>query len=158
MEVVSPIETAYIYGTSPSKVMLCLCTLNCGVLFFDLTEDLNSCNPTIDLELYHLKYQIRCYYKKCIPSPNGQTTACLTGLNNTVYIYDLISQDQDFTAISTYPDCCDQIVWSSDSSILLCYMKSNPTSLYFVHPFTKTSQRVRLIDTKHDMICVGSHY
>lgn len=155
MEVISPIESVCLYGLSTNQTILSLCTLECGVLFFDVTYALEDTLSVVDLEMSQLRYQIKSYFKRALPSPSHQSVACLTGINNQVYIYDMIAQEQEHVAISTYPECCDQMVWSNDSTILLCYQKTNPSNLYFVHPMTRTSQKVGLKKAKDDVILVG---
>lgn len=154
MEVISPIESVSLFGVKSDSI-LSLCTKNCGVLFFNITREMNEGNTTIELQFTNLIYQIRNNYKWAFISPDRARIACLTGIHNQVYIYDFVDRSQDYISISTYPDCCDTIVWSNNNSTLLCYQKSNPSSLYFVHPSTKSSQRISLNDANGDEIMVG---
>lgn len=134
--------------------MLVICTLQCGVLFFELNNDARKSIDGVELDTTMLKYRIKSYMKKCLISPNKQYCACVTGIHNSVFVYDLYADDQSHTSISTYPECCDQLQWSHDSSIIVAYKREEPGAVYAVHPCVRTSQKIALRNCNYETILV----
>jgi WD40 repeat protein len=134
--------------------MLIVCTAESGVIFFELDNDTRKSIDCIELDMTMIKFKIKSYMNKCILSPNKQFAACVTGLHNSVYLYDLYSSNQSYISVSTYPECCDQLTWSNDSSIIVAYKKDEPSAIYAVYPCTQSSQKIALIDCKYETLLV----
>jgi len=154
VESFTPIEFACLYSLKHKREdWLILCTTNYGVVILDVTDrDINDGGSFIPHENKEVR-RIKTYYSKVILSPDARSLACVTGINNAVYFYDLVGDCSTYTTISTGREFCDEVVWSPDSSLVLCYRKNNPSYLYVLEPRRGTCQKIA-VNSSDDQIMV----
>ena len=147
---ISPIESLSVFKEGTSKKMI-VCTEKFGVYIIDISHRLEYWNEDDkDIDRSVVCRHIKTFFKTCAASHDTLQIAAVTGLHNSVYVIDNIDEDKAFQSVSTYPECCDRLVWHQIKNTLLAYKSTHPSKLFIINTFNMSSQSISI--PSHDYI------